>query len=100
MDLTAAYRAVNDHDFLWRVAGACVSVAGTVLATPDAAKAAKDLAKKAIWEWTEIGLVAARYLVYVSGLTPDTDDAHLIAALSAAWPHLSGPSDSVGPSEE
>jgi len=74
----------HDNDFRWKVAAAVVQVA-TVKLEDDPEDA---FAKKAIYQWTDIGEVFARYLA-LGKLMPDNgSDDEILEAVQQSWDTL------------
>jgi len=74
----------HDDQFRWKVAAACVKVAAIKLdVDPDDA-----FAKKAIYQWTEIGEVFARYLAIGTGMPPTATDDAIQEAVLQSWDTL------------
>jgi hypothetical protein len=81
----------NAHDdtFRWRVAAAVVQVA-TIRLEKDVNDA---FAKKAIYQWTEVGEVFARYLAVGRGMPPNGTDEEIKEAVRRSWDTLEGVPD-------
>jgi hypothetical protein len=74
----------HDDMFRWKVAAAVVTVATARL------DADKDdaFAKKAIYNWTEVGEVFARFLAVGKGMLPGVPDEIITDAVSTHWDTL------------
>lgn len=77
----------NAHDdhFRWRVAAACVKVAKRII---DDGTVNPEMAYRAIWNWTEVGEVMARFLIIGLGGTTMVDDETLENTVHMNWSYL------------
>ena len=82
--LMLAIANAHDDAFRWKVAAAVVQVA-TVKLESDADD---TFAKRAIYQWTEIGEVFARYLAIGRSMPPDGTDDEILEAVRRSWDTL------------
>ena len=82
--LLLAIANAHDDAFRWKVAAAVVEVAtGKLTLDPDDA-----FARRAIYEWTAIGEVFARYLAVGTKMPAGTADETIIEAVTNCWDML------------
>lgn len=82
--LMLAVANAHDDTFRWKVAAAVVQVASGRLADdPDDA-----FAKRAIYNWTEVGEVFARYLAIGLDLPSTVPDDDILSLVSKSWDTL------------
>jgi hypothetical protein len=81
----------HDDQFRWRCAAACVQVAAVKQVTsrikedggPTEAEVA--LAGRAVWDWTTVGEVAARYVAIAREMPITVNDEQLRDAIESGW---------------
>ena len=89
--LMLAIANAHDDALRWRVAAACVEV-GRALLLEGLESTMTDqeraLAYRAIWDWTTVGEVMARYLAIGLKMTPQIKDDDLLMITRSSWPQV------------
>jgi hypothetical protein len=81
----------HDDEFRWKVAAAVVKHAELILESDNITvedNENNDRARYAIWHWTEVGEVFARYLGITKGITPASSDDDIFDAVRRSWDSL------------